>query len=95
MIPVPEAESNTAYYDRLYRGEVKVPKQLIHIQRESPSHVLREPLPRSVPCRCFHADLVRFSALAHGPTLALLYPVPGATPPSKGVTRCPTRSFRM
>uniref|UniRef100_A0A3Q4BF45 Enhancer of polycomb homolog n=1 Tax=Mola mola TaxID=94237 RepID=A0A3Q4BF45_MOLML len=32
VIPVPEAESNTAYYDRLYRGEVKVPKQLIHIQ---------------------------------------------------------------
>lgn len=34
VIPVPEAESNTTYYDRLYKGEVKVPKQLIHIQRE-------------------------------------------------------------
>ncbi|TMS06247.1 enhancer of polycomb homolog 2 [Larimichthys crocea] len=32
VIPVPEAESNTTYYDRLYKGEVKVPKQLIHIQ---------------------------------------------------------------
>lgn len=34
VIPVPEAESNTTYYDRLYKGEVKAPKQLIHIQRE-------------------------------------------------------------
>ncbi|XP_034741667.1 enhancer of polycomb homolog 2-like [Etheostoma cragini] len=32
VIPVPEAESNTTYYERLYRGEVSVPKQLIHIQ---------------------------------------------------------------
>ncbi|XP_077947164.1 enhancer of polycomb homolog 2 isoform X2 [Gasterosteus aculeatus] len=32
VIPVPETESNTTYYDRLYKGEVKVPKQLIHIQ---------------------------------------------------------------
>ncbi|XP_075968346.1 enhancer of polycomb homolog 2 isoform X2 [Anarhichas minor] len=32
VIPVPEAESNTTYYDRLYKGEVKVPKQLLHIQ---------------------------------------------------------------
>ncbi|XP_026232196.1 enhancer of polycomb homolog 2 isoform X2 [Anabas testudineus] len=32
VIPVPEAETNTTYYDRLYKGEVKVPKQLIHIQ---------------------------------------------------------------
>ncbi|XP_041806649.1 enhancer of polycomb homolog 2 isoform X2 [Chelmon rostratus] len=32
VIPVPEAESNTTYYDRLYKGEVKAPKQLIHIQ---------------------------------------------------------------
>uniref|UniRef100_A0A665X805 Enhancer of polycomb homolog n=1 Tax=Echeneis naucrates TaxID=173247 RepID=A0A665X805_ECHNA len=32
VIPVPEAESNTTYYDRLYKGEVRVPKQLIHIQ---------------------------------------------------------------
>ncbi|XP_072114741.1 enhancer of polycomb homolog 2 isoform X4 [Mobula birostris] len=32
VIPVPEAESNVSYYDRLYRGEFKVPKQLIHIQ---------------------------------------------------------------
>lgn len=34
VIPVPEAQSNITYYDRLYRGEVRVPKQLIHIQRE-------------------------------------------------------------
>lgn len=34
VIPVPEAETNTTYYDRLYKGEVKVPKQFIHIQRE-------------------------------------------------------------
>ncbi|XP_070770851.1 enhancer of polycomb homolog 2 [Enoplosus armatus] len=32
VIPVPEAESNTTYYDRLYKGEVRVPKQLIHLQ---------------------------------------------------------------
>ncbi|XP_054471670.1 enhancer of polycomb homolog 2 [Anoplopoma fimbria] len=32
VIPVPEAESNTTYYDRLYKGDVRVPKQLIHIQ---------------------------------------------------------------
>ncbi|XP_028250296.1 enhancer of polycomb homolog 2 [Parambassis ranga] len=32
VIPVPEAETNTTYYDRLYKGEFKVPKQLIHIQ---------------------------------------------------------------
>ncbi|XP_075994371.1 enhancer of polycomb homolog 2 [Genypterus blacodes] len=32
VIPVPEAESNITYYDRLYKGEVRVPKQLIHIQ---------------------------------------------------------------
>lgn len=37
VIPVPEAETNTTYYDRLYKGEVKVPKQLIHIQRENSS----------------------------------------------------------
>lgn len=37
VIPVPEAETNTTYYDRLYKGEVKVPKQLIHIQREDSS----------------------------------------------------------
>jgi 6-phosphogluconate dehydrogenase len=34
VIPVPEAESNITYYDRLYKGELKVPKQLMHIQRE-------------------------------------------------------------
>lgn len=34
VIPVPEAETNTTYYDRLYKGEFKVPKQLIHIQSE-------------------------------------------------------------
>nr|XP_046259577.1 enhancer of polycomb homolog 2 isoform X2 [Scatophagus argus] len=32
VIPVPETETNATYYERLYRGEVKVPKQLIHIQ---------------------------------------------------------------
>ncbi|KAF7652650.1 hypothetical protein LDENG_00094040 [Lucifuga dentata] len=32
VIPVPEAESNITYYNRLYKGEVRVPKQLIHIQ---------------------------------------------------------------
>ncbi|XP_029980992.1 enhancer of polycomb homolog 2 isoform X2 [Sphaeramia orbicularis] len=32
VIPVPEAESNSTYYDRLYKGQVKVPKQLIHVQ---------------------------------------------------------------
>ncbi|XP_034041744.1 enhancer of polycomb homolog 2 isoform X3 [Thalassophryne amazonica] len=32
VIPVPEAETNITYYDRLYKGDVKVPKQLIHIQ---------------------------------------------------------------
>lgn len=34
VIPVPEAESNITYYDRLYKGELKIPKQLMHIQRE-------------------------------------------------------------
>lgn len=33
-IPVPEAESNITYYDRLYKGDHKVHKQLVHIQRE-------------------------------------------------------------
>ncbi|XP_012675276.2 enhancer of polycomb homolog 2 [Clupea harengus] len=32
VIPVPEAESNVTYYDRLYKGEFRIPKQLIHIQ---------------------------------------------------------------
>uniref|UniRef100_A0A8C9TS06 Enhancer of polycomb homolog n=1 Tax=Scleropages formosus TaxID=113540 RepID=A0A8C9TS06_SCLFO len=32
VIPVPEAESNIIYYDSLYPGEFKMPKQLIHIQ---------------------------------------------------------------
>ncbi|KAI1884910.1 hypothetical protein AGOR_G00214760 [Albula goreensis] len=32
VIPVPEAESNITYYDRLYKGESRIPKQLIHIQ---------------------------------------------------------------
>uniref|UniRef100_A0A673LCU9 Enhancer of polycomb homolog n=1 Tax=Sinocyclocheilus rhinocerous TaxID=307959 RepID=A0A673LCU9_9TELE len=32
VIPVPEAESNITYYDRLYKGEFHIPKQLIHIQ---------------------------------------------------------------
>ncbi|XP_067331242.1 enhancer of polycomb homolog 1-like isoform X2 [Channa argus] len=32
VIPVPEAESNITYYDSLYPGDYKMPKQLIHIQ---------------------------------------------------------------
>ncbi|XP_053293397.1 enhancer of polycomb homolog 1 isoform X1 [Pleuronectes platessa] len=32
VIPVPEAESDITYYDSLYPGEYKMPKQLIHIQ---------------------------------------------------------------
>uniref|UniRef100_A0A2I3GBN9 Enhancer of polycomb homolog 1 n=1 Tax=Nomascus leucogenys TaxID=61853 RepID=A0A2I3GBN9_NOMLE len=32
VIPVPEAESNIAYYESIYPGEFKMPKQLIHIQ---------------------------------------------------------------
>ncbi|XP_072253707.1 enhancer of polycomb homolog 2 [Leuresthes tenuis] len=32
VIPVPEAETNNIYYDRLYREEFRIPKQLIHIQ---------------------------------------------------------------
>ncbi|KAG7487477.1 hypothetical protein MATL_G00023950 [Megalops atlanticus] len=32
VIPVPEAESNIAYYESLYPGEFKMPKQLTHIQ---------------------------------------------------------------
>ncbi|XP_058486495.1 enhancer of polycomb homolog 1-like isoform X1 [Solea solea] len=32
VIPVPEAESNITYYDSLYFGDFKMPKQLIHIQ---------------------------------------------------------------
>lgn len=34
VIPVPEAESNITYYDSLYPGDYKMPKQLIHIQRK-------------------------------------------------------------
>ncbi len=34
VIPVPEAESNIAYYESLYPGDFRMPKQLIHIQRE-------------------------------------------------------------
>ncbi|XP_029555589.1 enhancer of polycomb homolog 1 isoform X1 [Salmo trutta] len=32
VIPVPEAGSNIAYYESLYPGDFKMPKQLIHIQ---------------------------------------------------------------
>uniref|UniRef100_A0A673K414 Enhancer of polycomb homolog n=1 Tax=Sinocyclocheilus rhinocerous TaxID=307959 RepID=A0A673K414_9TELE len=32
VIPVPEAESNIAYYESLYPGDFRMPKQLIHIQ---------------------------------------------------------------
>lgn len=34
VIPVPEAERNITHYESLYPGEFKMPKQLIHIQRE-------------------------------------------------------------
>uniref|UniRef100_A0AAZ3PA76 Enhancer of polycomb homolog 1 n=1 Tax=Oncorhynchus tshawytscha TaxID=74940 RepID=A0AAZ3PA76_ONCTS len=34
VIPVPEAGSNIAYYESLYPGDFKMPKQLIHIQRK-------------------------------------------------------------
>uniref|UniRef100_A0A9L0J6K8 Enhancer of polycomb homolog 2 n=1 Tax=Equus asinus TaxID=9793 RepID=A0A9L0J6K8_EQUAS len=37
VIPVPEAESNVNYYNRLYKGEFKQPKQFIHIQRQKVS----------------------------------------------------------
>uniref|UniRef100_A0A3B3W120 Enhancer of polycomb homolog n=1 Tax=Poecilia latipinna TaxID=48699 RepID=A0A3B3W120_9TELE len=40
VIPVPEAESNITYYDSLYPGDYKMPKQLIHIQQVSRSHGL-------------------------------------------------------
>lgn len=40
VIPVPEAETYTTYYDRLYNGEVSVPKQLIHIQRKYSADIL-------------------------------------------------------
>lgn len=39
VIPVPEAESNIAYYDSLYPGDFKMPKQLIHIQRKLCKHL--------------------------------------------------------
>ncbi|XP_077347206.1 enhancer of polycomb homolog 1 isoform X2 [Lithobates pipiens] len=32
VIPVPEAESNISYYESVYPGEFKMPKQLIHLQ---------------------------------------------------------------
>ncbi|XP_029498357.1 enhancer of polycomb homolog 1-like isoform X1 [Oncorhynchus nerka] len=32
VIPVPEADGNIAYYESLYPGDFKMPKQLIHIQ---------------------------------------------------------------
>nr|XP_061795275.1 enhancer of polycomb homolog 1-like isoform X2 [Nerophis lumbriciformis] len=32
VIPVPEAESNITYYESLYPGDYKMPKQLIHLQ---------------------------------------------------------------
>ncbi|XP_060761959.1 enhancer of polycomb homolog 1b isoform X1 [Neoarius graeffei] len=32
VIPVPKAESNITYYESLYPGDFKMPKQLIHIQ---------------------------------------------------------------
>ncbi|CAB1349430.1 unnamed protein product, partial [Coregonus sp. 'balchen'] len=34
VIPVPEAGSNIAYYESLYPGDFKMPKQLIHIQQQ-------------------------------------------------------------
>ncbi|XP_052362664.1 enhancer of polycomb homolog 1-like isoform X3 [Oncorhynchus keta] len=38
VIPVPEAGSNIAYYESLYPGDFKMPKQLIHIQRNPCSY---------------------------------------------------------
>uniref|UniRef100_A0AAY4A778 Enhancer of polycomb homolog n=1 Tax=Denticeps clupeoides TaxID=299321 RepID=A0AAY4A778_9TELE len=32
VIPVPQAESNITYYESLYPGDFKMPKQLIHLQ---------------------------------------------------------------
>ena len=34
VIPVPEGQSDIGYYESLYPGDFKMPKQLIHIQRE-------------------------------------------------------------
>ncbi|XP_068604389.1 enhancer of polycomb homolog 1-like [Brachionichthys hirsutus] len=42
VIPVPEAERNITHYESLYPGEFKMPKQLIHIQREELLHLTLE-----------------------------------------------------
>lgn len=34
VIPVPKAENDMTDYDRLYHGDIRVPKQLIHMQSE-------------------------------------------------------------
>lgn len=58
VIPVPEAERNITHYESLYPGEFKMPKQLIHIQREYPlagiilSAVCRLPACLTSPLRC-------------------------------------------
>lgn len=52
VIPVPEAESNITYYDSLYPGDYKMPKQLIHIQRKwaSPTNTAHTKLMRYFVC---------------------------------------------
>ncbi|MEQ2157844.1 Glycosyltransferase 64 protein C4, partial [Goodea atripinnis] len=40
VIPVPEAERNIPHYELLYPGDFKMPKQLIHIQRDMQMCVL-------------------------------------------------------
>lgn len=47
VIPVPEAESNIAYYESIYPGEFKMPKQLIHIQRKYKNRMCK-PVPKTV-----------------------------------------------
>lgn len=54
VIPVPEAESNIAYYDSLYPGDFKMPKQLIHLQREYTSVEHKRILMRE----CFFNEVV-------------------------------------
>lgn len=39
VIPVPKAEGTIPDYERLYRGDIRVPKQLIRVPSEWPSEV--------------------------------------------------------
>lgn len=52
VIPVPEAESNVNYYNRLYKGEFKQPKQFIHIQRKLTNVGFVPPPPLFKLCSC-------------------------------------------